>query len=169
MGLPADATEATVLAAVNQLLDRAQAAQAGLVPLRNRITELEQANAGLLEAQVELDLAPYTNRLTPEGRQKWKAALLADRARTFELLSALPPEPEGSVAIRTGDGRAPMHHQAAAKHPAGLGTEQALTDAADAQRRAVQEYKNRAHCTWLEAWNALRSERPELFRENREV
>ncbi len=162
LGLAGDAAEAAIAAEIAQLLERVKTAETVLAPLKNRVAELEQANADLLNTQVEGDLDRFQHCFAPEARAKWKAALLANRTGALELLQSIPAtralsaEPGAQISAA-----APLHNRALAKHPPvtgfGSGSE------TDQQRKAVLEYKNRTHCTWQQAWDAVRGERPELF------
>lgn len=145
LGLAPDATMETMLAAVETLRQRALAAEAEATPLKNRLASLEQSAARWREEQVEADLARYTDRLTPAGRDKWRAALLANRDGTLALLESLvSPTPS------------PIHQRNKARTPQDGHRDRELT-------RTIREYQNRNHCRWQEAWDAVREEQPELF------
>ncbi len=134
LGLSAEASEEAALAEVTKLKNRAAAAEAELAPLRNRNAELEASAAELLGAQVEHDLARFAPRFKPEARDKWRAALLANRAGALELLESLAigagPGASASRAdwtrpgapvtgVSGGAGRSPIHNRAEAVPPNG--------------------------------------------------
>ena len=129
LSLAPDASEESVLAATAALKNRAETAEAGLPPLKNRIAELESSvatltqtnkdliaqNAQLLEVQVENDLEKFANRFAEDKREVWKKALLANRADTIVLLETIPAPaaPTAPAAAATK----PMHNRAEAKTP----------------------------------------------------
>jgi phage I-like protein len=90
LGLHEDAAEQAVHAEVTKLLNRAASAEAALAPLNNRATQLEADNKALLDAQVEADLVIHANKFPAAAREKWKTALLANRASALGLLADLP-------------------------------------------------------------------------------
>ena len=152
LGLAAEAAEEAVLAEIAQIKNRAAQAEA-------RALAAEKHARELLASQVERDLDFYAARFVPEAREKWKAALLANRAETLALLSSLPAPPADAAAPSSG----PLHHRAAAKTPAGS-PPGGIAHHRAAQFQAVREYQNRHHCNWQTAWDAVRAETPELFR-----
>jgi len=150
IGLPADATTEAAVAAVQAL--------------KNRATELEQFNSALLNSQVETDLDQYQDRFRIEARDQWKKALLANRDLALALLkSVVVPlsrtESQGSAVV------APLHNRASAKTPAASAPVAANPETAARQRAEVLAYKNRTGCTFDQAWQAVRAERPELFQQ----
>jgi phage I-like protein len=136
LGLSADASEDSVLAEVNKLMNRAETAERELQPLKNRNAELETTNKGLLEAQVDSDLERYKNRFKAEAKADWKAQLLTNRASTVKLLEGLP------VIGETTKGNAPIHNRQGAATPK---TEQPEgAEPTDADRAKAKAIKNRA-------------------------
>ena len=72
LGLSAEASEEAVLAAVTSVMNRAETAEASLGPAKNRVTELETTNQGLMTEQVDALLDAHgvkeekvRNRLKP--------------------------------------------------------------------------------------------------------
>jgi phage I-like protein len=123
LGLSADASEESVLAAVDVLQNRAtgaveaaKLAEAAIIPIKNRVTELEKTNGELFAVQVEADLGKYAPRFLPAKRDAWKASLIANRAGTLELLESLP-EPKVETAAA---GQAAMHNREKAQTPGSL-------------------------------------------------
>ena len=118
LGLPAEASEETALASIAELRNRAVGAEEALAPLKNRNAELEQQNSALLESQVEADLAHFGSRFKPDAREKWRAALLHNRANTLELLDSLPETPQPpAVNGRLIGAPAPIHNRSLAVPP----------------------------------------------------
>jgi hypothetical protein len=165
LGLAADASEESALTAVQALKNRAASAE-------SRAAELAKTNALLLEGQVEADLERYKGRYKPAAREKWKAALLANREVALELLEGVP---EGGVQNAEGgmerhrpspaahcQPSAPLHNRAVAGHPE-FGMRSVECGVAERQRAEVLAYKNRHECTFERAWQAVKAEKPELF------
>jgi len=172
LGLAADASEERAVAAVQALKNRAASAE-------SRAAELAKTNALLLGGQVEADLERYKGRYKPAAREKWKAALLANREVALELLEGVMEcgvrsaecgvrnaecgrERQRSSPAFLGQGGAPLHNRAAAGHPE-LGLRSGECGAVERQRAEVQAYKNRHGCTFYRAWQAVKAEKPELF------
>jgi hypothetical protein len=172
LGLAADASEASAMAAVQALKNRAASAE-------SRAAELAKTNALLMEGQVEADLERYKGRYKPAAREKWKAALLANREVALELLEGVMEcgmrsaecgvrsaecvreRQRPSPAVH-GQPAGPLHNRAAAGHPE-LGRRSGECGAAERQRAEVLAYRNRHGCTFDRAWQAVKAERPELF------
>lgn len=152
LGLPPEAAGEAALAAIQQIQNRCAS-------LAAEQAALARQNQELRAAQAEAEVAQYADRFDPAAREAWRAALLANRARTLELLRSLPEHPGPASGAPP---RPPQHQRAQAKTPAySPGGGPAGT--AEIQRQAVQEYKNRRHCSWQDAWDALRHEQPDLF------
>ncbi|HYE29793.1 MAG TPA: phage protease [Methylomirabilota bacterium] len=145
LGLPADAGEDAVVA--------------GIAQLKNRATTAETANQNLLAAQVESDLAKYSNRYAPEKRDEIKKQLLANREGTIAILDSIP-EPQGKPAPAAG--KAPLHNRQNAKAP----TASPAGPSADVyakQDLEVRAYMNRNRCDYDSAFRSVMAEKPELF------
>ena len=183
LGLSADASEEAVLAEVRKLRNRATTAEGELAPIKNRVTTLETQNGQLLEAQVESDLAKYSDRIAEDKKPAWKKQLLANRSGTLELLESIAPveapsggqggQGSGANGGQGGDTRngsqvqKPMHNRAGAKAPGSVAAKAATAATTlDAKRNnAVKALMNRNKTDWETAWNMARSENPELFEE----
>lgn len=136
----------------------AEAAVAALQALKNRAARLEQTNRELLETQVEADLARYEDRFKAEGRERWRAALLANRAATLELLAGLKLAGTEGGAGGVGGGVVHAPGQGRVPPPSATGVDRAAR-----QRAEVLAYQNRHGCGFDQAWRAVRSEQPALF------
>lgn len=147
LGLAEDASEESAVAALDRTMNRAAQADA-----------FETENATLRTAQIEADLDKYS--LNGAAREKAKALLTKNRAEGLAFLEALGGE---------GSGYAVTHNRKKAKTPAGKKTdepEQSLDQQRDA---AVRDYRTRNRwCSFQEAWDATRSEKPELFADAKE-
>ncbi len=146
LGLSPEAAEEQAVTEIVQLKNRATAAE-------SRIRALTEENQALAALRADADLERFQNRFSPAARDKWRAALLANRQATLELLESLP------VPASLPNTQAPQHLRAATKTP----DSRPLANRAAEQRQAVLEYKSRHQCGWQQAWDALRSQTPELF------
>jgi hypothetical protein len=138
LGLSADASEEAALVEVGKLINRAELAEKALDPLKNRNTELEKTNKELLTAQVDSDLERFKNRFKAELKEKWKAALLTNRAQSIELLEGMPEIGASARQVQT-----PIHNRATAKDPKtieGSGDKEAT----DADKAKAKMISNRA-------------------------
>lgn len=144
LGLSPEAAEEQAVIEIVQLKNRATAAE-------SRICALTEENQALAALRAEADLERFQNRFAPAASVKWRAALLANRQATLELLESLP--------VPTQIPATPQHLRTAAKTP----DNRPLANRAAGQRQAVMEYKSRHQCGWQQAWDALRSQTPELF------
>ncbi len=90
LGLAEDAQEASAVAEIGKIKNRATTAETQLAALK---TERDT----LLAAQVEADLEKYKNRFKAEQREAVKAQLIANRAGTIALLDLIaePAAPAG--------------------------------------------------------------------------
>lgn len=155
LGLSADAEETNVHAEVTKLLNRAKTAEEAADPLKQRITALETENKTLLDGLVEHDLAKYANRIAPEMKDVIKTALLKNRAETLAILdSVAEAKPEGTPKPSL------VINRATAKTPADRGA----TATPEERVRLVQDYRVRNRCSFEAAWEAVRREKPELFK-----
>lgn len=138
LGLSADAPEASAVAEILKIKNRATVAEG------ERDT-LKKENASLLETQVEADLETYKGVIV--NRDTVKKALIANRAATIELLKSLKtaaPEKNDRITNR-GSARAP-ESQAATEEPG----------ESDAERARGAKIANRA--------SELRKTNPRLTR-----
>jgi phage I-like protein len=148
LGLVEDAPEASALAALTLIKNRATEAE-GLV------ATLTAERDTLLGVQIERDLD--TAGLKPGAtREQWKAALVKNRADALPLLASLKG---------TSSAYSVTHNRGKAKTPEGGkadGSEQSLEQQRTA---AVRDYQTRNRCQFQPAWDAVRAEKPELFAE----
>lgn len=125
LGLPAEAIEEDLLAAVDSLLERAEAADAMEV-----------------DAEAEEILNRYTKKISPESRKEWKQSLIANREGTEALLKKLPDlgldssKTQGRVFNRSEAGQPGLER-------AGAQSESEDTTATEAAR--AKRISNRAH------------------------
>lgn len=144
LGLPAEATEDQILAAVKAL----QTGAADLPPLKNRLLAAENELATLRQAQMAADLDARADKIT--NRAVAERLYAADRAGTLALLDGLtaPIAP------------ARITNRASAQTPATLAAAEAAAAKADAE---VQAYKINNRCSYEEAHSTVRRLKPELF------
>lgn len=163
LGLSAEASEDSILSAVTTLSNRATAAEEALTPLKNRNTTLETEKKELLTAQVETDLAKYANRIKPEAKEKIRAALLANRAGTIDILEGME---EIKPAAATRGNATGQFNRASGQQPGNAAAAAGATDEeakARKLREATEDYRIANRCTFGEAWDAVRRKSPELF------
>lgn len=127
LGLPADATEDQIYAAVEAL----KAPAAELPEIKNRLKDATTELATLRDAQIEADLEAHAAHIT--NREAVKAVLVANRAAGLAMLAGLKLAAPAAAPER-------LTNRATAKTPAELGTEQA-TKADDALAAKI---RNRA-------------------------
>jgi phage I-like protein len=140
LGLSAEASEDAILAAVTQIQNRAADADKALEPLNNRVKELETQNQGLLEAQVQSDLARYENRFKPEDKPKIEAALRKDPVGARTLLDLMPIANAGHNG--NGNGHGAVLNRADAKTPAAGATTAEPTVAEQMKAAMAEEMKD---------------------------
>lgn len=158
LGLSAEASEDAVLDAVTKLMNRAVEAEQALVPLKNRLTSLETDNQSLLAAQVESDLDRLQNRFKADKREDWRKALEANRGQALALLEGLP-EVSATAAPQQAAATGQVLNRATAQTPAAA----TVKPKKDELNTAVNDYKVKNRCSFEEAWEAVRREKPELF------
>lgn len=107
LGLPAEADDAAVLAAVTALKDASEKAAADAAPLKNRLAALETAHRALLGDAVTKELEANRD-VIPEGQQDaWKNRLESDFTGTATLLRGLKrPEAAKAAVHDAGKGAA---------------------------------------------------------------
>jgi phage I-like protein len=153
LDLTPEASEEAAVAKLEALKTTAAEAK----ELKNRVEALTQERDLLLASQVEADLEKFKNRLSAESLPKWKAALLANRAETLELLEGIPtptPAPKQALTNRHATGT-----------PADKPAEGEGKDLSTLRNRAVAEFRAANKCDFETAWNAVRVAKPELFTE----
>ena len=161
LGLSAEASEEAILAAVTALRNRADTAEGEVKPLKNRVTVLETENATLKDAQIEEDLKPLTNRAKPEVIASFKSSLKADRNAALPGLQAF---------IATLGTKSPAAGAITNRQTAGNPERQpGNTDGEDGEDRAgeqealIQQIRIANKCTYKDAANLARRQKPELF------
>lgn len=146
LGLPAEATEEDILAAIGSLMERA-------------------GEADKLEAEAEAEeiLNRHEKRVPEGGRATWKEKLIANREVAEELLKSLPERPAAP-----GEKRPPIFNRRDAKTPDGRHLTQGEGgDGAAASVRAAK-IRNRAtdiakaqRISFNVAWDLAEAEFPE--------
>lgn len=171
LGLSADASEDAVLAELNKLFNRTETAEKAITELptlKNRNTELETRNTELLGEQVDALLDAHGVK-EEKIRNRARAAILPLKNREervsfltdfgFKPVEAGKPQQQqrGSVILNRGESKTPGERASVATEQV---DEQALANKAEAE---VQSYKLMNRCTYTEARNAVRMQKPELF------
>lgn len=149
LGLAEDASEESAVAALQAIQNRATTAESS-------VTTLTKDRDALLAAQVESDLDKYAEVIA--NRETMKAQLIANRSVTLAVLDGLKkPESKKQPTTITNRGAATTPAKAAE------GDESSLDNKRTA---AVAQYRvtNRG-CSFQQAWEAVRAEKPELFAE----
>jgi len=158
LGLPAEASEETILTEVNRLLNRVTE----LIPHEEENKSLRARLCAIDAEQVHtlLDLhgvrdEKIRNRLRPilsslKNREERVAALFDFGFKPEERRTGEKP---ASRLLNRGEGRQPRSEVMNVN-------EQALAQRAEAE---IGDYKIRNRCTYAEARNAVRIARPELF------
>lgn len=137
LGLPPEATEAEILAAIDAL-----------------IQERDTAAGKEAETAAEAIMNRFANRIPEDKRADVKKRLIANRADTEAMLSLLP-EPQAAPTR--------VFNRATAATPAAVsdGKDEAARGAE--VMKAVQAIRNRDATTFERAWETARAEKPELF------
>ncbi len=138
LGLPADADEAAIIAAIEALQQKG--------------------------AEMEADevLNRYQDRIPADKRGQVRKDLIANREATERMLALLPaPDPQAGAPQR-------IHNRAsgAAQDPPPVGAGAAQPAGADAQHALVEALRIRNRCSFQDAWDLARREQPGLFRNN---
>lgn len=167
LGLSEDASETSVLAEVVKLMNRAEQAEAKVIDLTQELTPLKNRVAELDAEQIDAELA---NRgVSAEKSKQLKPVLQnmknrADRV-TFldEVIGKLPPSGAPSTP-------GTLHNRAGAKTPKvehGADHVEDPKAKADKIEAEVQEYKLQNRCSYEQAYQTVRSRKPELFGHSR--
>lgn len=158
LGLPADASEETVLAEITRVLNRV----AELAPyeeqnksLRNRLEAIDTEQVHTLLDLHGVQDEKLRNRLRPvlaglKNREERVAALLDFG---FKPEDRRPSERQAPRLLNRNAGRQPRPEMMSLN-------DQALAQRAEAE---IGDYKIRNRCSYAEARNAVRIARPELF------
>ena len=144
LGLKEGATEQEAVKAITDL-------QARENRLQNRCTTLEEEAKGLRNAQVEADLKAYQDVIT--DKDSTRELLLANRDATVRILE--------SARSKAGDGGEVMANRRPPETPgSGAGNPKPL---AQRQAEAVEQIRLSNRCSFSEAWDQARRQKPELF------
>lgn len=170
LGLSADASEESVLAEIIKLQNRAADAEKTLGTvtterdtLKNRVTELDaeqidqELDARGVEETKRTRLVPV---LTAMKNREERVAFLDEVIGTPEEIGKPPAnEPE------TGSGKpALLRNKAGTPKPASKpGSQMSEQERAGKIESEVQDYKLKNRCTYEQAHNAVRLQKPELF------
>lgn len=159
LGLPAEADEAAVLAAVQALKDTSEKAAGEAAPLKNRLSALETAHKALLGDAVAKELDANKD-VIPEGQQgAWKNRLESDFTGTASLLRGLK-RPESA--------KTPVHKAGAAAAAASKKTAGGEDDEHPFLNR-VQEIMTADKCTEAQAIDKAAATSPALYRDYAEA
>jgi phage I-like protein len=139
LGLPAEATEDEILAALTALQEKAAKAD-----------DMEN------EAAAEDILNRHAKRIPAGQRDAWKKELLLNRASAERMILTLPEAAEETTT------RPAITNRATAKTPDASVANGGGEDA-DAQRAAVLRIQNREKCSFVRAWDLAKLENPTLF------
>lgn len=150
LGLAGDASDDDIRAAAAKLMP-VEDQQA----LKEEKETLETQNKELEKELVEHDLADFADVI--EKPEDVREGLVKNRAATLKVLRGLK-KPATAPTI--------VHNRAAAKRPAGSpldGGGKAEKSLSQQQQAAVSEYRVRNRCSFQEAWEGAKREKPELF------
>jgi phage I-like protein len=153
LGLAAEASEDAILTALNVILNARDEAAKQLEPLTNHVKELETQKAALETAVVEGDLETFKDRIHAPQKDFIKGLLLTNRAATIEYLKGLPVlrQVNAGVVVNRAAAKTPVDNTAA-KEPD--------------LRAVVEDYRIKNRCSFKDAWEAVKREKPELFVES---
>ena len=167
LGLTAEASEDSILTAVNALKNRASSAE-------TKVPELSTENGAMKNRIATQDAeaieAEFDARNVDEAkRTKLKPVLAAmkNREERVSFLDEVIGEPgaeEAAPAVTTQTGKPVLNRSGAGTPKPGKGAaapnEQELAQKMNAE---VQEYKLANRCSFDQAFNAVRAKKPELF------
>lgn len=165
LGLTAEASEDSILAAVNSLKNRATGAETKATEIAVERDELKNRVTIQDDEQIEQE---FDARDVEEGkRTKLKPVLAAMKNRTerVEFLNEVIGEPgETEAAITTPSGKPVLNRNGSGTPKPGKGgagsDPQELANKAES---AVQDYRLANRCTYTEAHTAVMRKSPELF------
>ena len=146
LGLPADANEEQILAAIAGM-------QSELDTLKKKAAE------AAAESEAEAILNRNASRIADGTREQWKAGLITNREATEKILVALP---EKTILATAEPAR--IFNREAARTPetqAGQSADESKT--ARLQAETVAAIRNRDKSSFQQAWETARREKPELF------
>lgn len=165
LGLSADASEDSILAALDKLANRATSAETQATDLNKEVGELKNRNAEMLNDQVadELDAAGITEetkrtKLTPVLKG------MKNRAERVDFLK------ECVASDKQDDGKAgdrPVFNRANTKTPGqrkgAPGSEKSPKELAAEQHSVIEEIRLANRCTYEQAQALAINRKPELF------
>lgn len=140
LGLPADADEAAITAAITAL-----------------IQERDELKKTTTEAAADAVMNRVGNRIPEAARPHWREQLIANRAATEKLIDASFPAASAAPAPA-------IHNRGAASPPPvekTMGTDSASK--ATEQEAYVRGIMNRSSCGYSKAWEQAKLEKPDLF------
>jgi hypothetical protein len=161
LGLSAEASEDAILAAVTSIITERDGIKAELPQLKNRVTDLEKTNGELLAEQIDADLDSHG--IKDDGkRAKLKPVLsnMKNRADRVEFLKDVVAKPT-MANDKAGKDKALLNRRDSTPPGETAAGDEAKT--AKERENTVREYQLRNRCTYGEAWNAVRNDKPELF------
>ena len=158
LGLAAEASEDAILDALTSIMNRATTAESALAGAKASSETLRAENKTLREAQIESDLELHKNRFAPEQRENWKELLALNRESALKALAGLPELKPAAGAAK----EKLVVNRATAKTPADHGS----GNPGDPLKAAVEDYRVKNRCSFEDAWNAVKREKPELFKTN---
>jgi hypothetical protein len=178
LGLAAEASEEAILAEVTKLQNRSNEATAALDADKTKIISLEGQLKTYRETQADSDLEPVKNKLKPEQLATLREQLIANREITLPLLEIVRNASAAEAAAGNPDITCPHCGKkfAGPKNRLTLNRDQAKTPAdrdgragtplpaADPIKAAVKDYQVRNRCSFQQAWEAVKHEKPELFK-----
>ena len=182
LGLAAEASEEAILAAVTNLQNRALEAEADLNGAKNTLTTLEGQLTAFKETQADSDLEPVKNKLKPEQLTALRTQLIANREITLPLLEIVRMSANSEAAASNPDLTCPKcgHKFPGQSRNRKAESRNLLTNRDDAQtpadrrgalpgdqaiRVAVDEYRVKNRCSFAQAWEAVKHEKPDLFKQ----
>lgn len=153
LGLSADASEASVVAAIQGLKNSEKSAKDALAPLQTELGTLKNSYTSLLNSQVKSDLD--TAGLEGEDRKPWEVQLLANREGTLPLLAQF-------VKNRGNKAASALTNRSTASTP-GDRKDAPAGDAADRAKQIEDAVANAKGETYEQRFENAKRTKPELF------
>jgi phage I-like protein len=160
LGLSADASEDSILAAVDKLANRATSAETQATDLGKEVGELKNRNAEMLNDQVadELDAAG----ITEETKRTKLTPVLKSMKNRAERVDFLKECVASDKQDDTKSGDRPVFNRADTKTPKNP-TAPDEKSRADQQHAAIEEIRLVNRCTYEQAQGLAIARKPELF------
>ena len=182
LGLAAEASEEAILAEVTKIMNRANEATAELDSAKKTVTTLEGQLTAFKETQADSDLEPVKNKLKPEQLTVLRTQLINNREITLPLLEIVRNASAAEAAASNPDLTCPKcgHKFPGQSRNRKAESRNLLTNRDDAQtpadrrgalpgdqaiRVAVDEYRVKNRCSFAQAWEAVKHEKPDLFKQ----